>query len=70
MEALFTRDLKRCKPYTKESTVAIYKEKIHNAVTSGGQYDPYTGEPLAWELISTWDTSHSLPIGRLEYFSF
>lgn len=40
-ETIFRRDRKRDKPYAQKSTASIYKEKIHNAVINGGQYDPY-----------------------------
>jgi hypothetical protein len=63
---LLKRDKQRRKPYALNVFPALYKQKIHDAVTSGGQYDPYTGESLAWELISKWDSSHTLPLGRLE----
>jgi len=66
---IFRRDRKRRKPYAIASTVAIYKGKVHNAVTSGGQYDPYTGEPLAWELVSTWDSSRDHPDGYKKKFA-
>lgn len=66
---LFRRDKKRHKPYVLTASRSIYKSKIHAAVTGGGQYDPYTGEPLAWELISKWDTSHDQPEGYKKQFA-
>ena len=66
---ILRRDKKRRKPYTLTATVANYKEKIHNAVTAGGGCDPYTGEPLKWELISTWDTSQVHPDGYERKFA-
>jgi hypothetical protein len=55
---LLRRDKKRKKPYTANATISTYKEKIHSAVTESCEYDPYTGEYLAWELIGQWDSSH------------
>jgi hypothetical protein len=48
---VYIRDLKRKKPYALNSSVSFYKGKIHKAVTERGSVDPYTGEPLKWELI-------------------
>lgn len=36
-----------------------YMRVIHKAVRSGGENDAYTGEPLAWELISKYDNEAS-----------
>lgn len=66
---LFERDLKRGKPYALNASVSIYKEKIHAAVLAGGQRDPYTGEELRWDLISTWDTSHVQEEGYKKRFA-
>ena len=33
----------------------VYKQKIHQAVLAGGEFDPYTGEKLNWEGISPKD---------------
>jgi hypothetical protein len=66
---LLERDKKRKKPYALTATKAVYKGKIHAAVTGGGQYDPYTGEPLAWELISTWDSRRDHPEGYKKKFA-
>jgi hypothetical protein len=37
---------------------------IHEAVKSSGGNDAYTGEPLAWELISTFDNEAARQGGR------
>jgi hypothetical protein len=68
-ETLCLRDKKRKKPYALNASKAVYKGKIHNAVTDGGEFDPYTGEPLAWDLISKWDTSHVHPDGYKKQFA-
>lgn len=39
---------------------------IHEAVVASGGHDEYTGEELAWELISTYDNEQS-KVGRREY---
>jgi hypothetical protein len=51
---LFTRDRERRKSYVAKSSNALYKSLIHLAVVNSDGRDPYTGEKLAWELISTW----------------
>jgi hypothetical protein len=45
------RDRKR----KRTCSVAGYKEAIHAAVVAGGDKDLYTGEPLNWKLISTYE---------------
>ena len=68
-DTLLKRDKKRRRPYALAATVAVYKGKIHTAVTESGERDPYTGETLAWDLISTWDTSHDQPEGYKRRFA-
>jgi hypothetical protein len=68
-DTLIKRDKKRGKPYAAVVTASVYKNKIHEAVMNGGEYDPYTGEALAWELISTWDTKKQQPDGYKRKFS-
>jgi hypothetical protein len=41
------------------STVSEYKRAIHNAVCASGETDAYTGEPLAWDLISKYNNDES-----------
>ncbi len=38
---------------------SVYKEAIHRAVTACGGKDAYTGEDLAWSLISTYRNEDS-----------
>jgi len=66
---LLERDRKRRKAYALTATKPIYKSKIHAAITTAGERDPYTGEPLAWELISKWDTSRNHPAGYKRKFA-
>jgi hypothetical protein len=40
-------------------TNTVYKQQIHAAVHASGGLDWYTGEPLAWEKISTYDNDAS-----------
>jgi hypothetical protein len=47
-------------------TIAKYKAEIHSAVCSSGHLDFYTGEPLKWSLISTYDNESSKK-GRAQY---
>jgi hypothetical protein len=56
------RDLKR----DMACTIARYKAEIHAAVCSRGDLDFYTGEPLDWSLISTYDNESS-KTGKIRY---
>jgi hypothetical protein len=67
-DTLVKRDKKRGKPYALAATECVYKKEIHDAVLRGGDYDPYTGERLVWELISEWDTSNTKPDGYKKKF--
>jgi len=53
--ALVRRDLKR----GHQCTAKQYRENIHNAVIRSEGKDEYTGETLAWELISTYNNDDS-----------
>jgi len=66
---IFRRDKRRRKAFALTATKAVYKEKIHKAVTAGGGCDPYTGEPLAWDLINKWDTTQVHPDGYERKFA-
>jgi hypothetical protein len=48
------------------ATRQAYKEAIHRAVLLSGGRDWYTGEDLAWELISSYNNEESR-IGRRKY---
>ena len=49
-----------------EATREIYKMAIHEAVVQSKGRDFYTGDPLAWEMISSYDNVKSKE-GRREY---
>jgi hypothetical protein len=51
---LFTRDRQRRKPFALKSSRSLYKSLIHYAVVNAGEFDPFTGDRLSWELIGTW----------------
>jgi hypothetical protein len=57
------RDRKRWK---KDISVSDYKKAIHDAVLLTGRTDAYTGEDLAWGLISKYDNDASRH-GKVEY---
>jgi len=40
-------------------TISAYKDSIHQAVVASNGRDSYTGEPLNWSLISTYDNDAS-----------
>jgi hypothetical protein len=67
-DSLLSRDKKRGKPYALNTTQAAYKREIYKAVLNSGEYDPYTGDPLAWELIGEWDTGTDQPDGYKKRF--
>jgi hypothetical protein len=50
------RDKKRG---NSEAVNEAYKMAIHAATADSGGFDEYTGEPLHWELISTYDNEKS-----------
>jgi hypothetical protein len=52
------KDRKRKRPYAFKSNIKLYKALIHHAVVDAGEYDPFTGEKLAWELVGTWVGGH------------
>lgn len=56
-EDLFCRDKRLKRACALNSSKALYKYAIHQAVLTNGLLDPYTGQTLAWRLISTWDDS-------------
>jgi hypothetical protein len=68
-ERLRIRDKKEKRPYAFKASIAVYKALIHLAAVNTGELDPYTGERLCWELISTWDTSHEQPQGYERKFA-
>jgi hypothetical protein len=68
-DSLLTRDKKREKPYAFGVTQAAYKELIYKAVMQSGPLDPYSGDPLAWELIGTWDPNADHSVNYAKQFS-
>jgi hypothetical protein len=63
-QAHVVRDRKR---FGHESCIGeMYRQLIHQAVKNGGDRDYYTGLPLDWGLISTYDNELS-KAGREEY---
>lgn len=57
------RDKRRGNP---NATTVVYRNAIHEAVCKGGDRDAYTGRPLRWDLIRTYDNEQSRT-GRREY---
>jgi hypothetical protein len=53
-------DIKLKRPYAKLNSTMAYKQKIHQAVLDGGQFDPYTGEKINWGLISREKTLNNV----------
>jgi hypothetical protein len=43
-----------------------YKMAIHAATADSGGFDEYTGEPLRWDLISTYDNEKSKLVRRFQ----
>jgi len=62
-QAHVRRDRKR---KNDTATGQAYREAIHHAVLESEGRDWYTGEELAWELISSYDNQES-KIGRRRY---
>jgi len=42
-----------------DAKIPMYREAIHKAVCNGGDRDAYTGRPLRWDLISTYDNKQA-----------
>jgi hypothetical protein len=59
--ALVRRDKKRD---NTTATLKEYKQAIHEAVVRSGGLDAYTGEPLDWSLIGTYDNTQSKALRR------
>jgi len=49
-----------------KASADVYREAIHNAVSEGGDKDAYTGLPLKWDLIRTYNNDESKK-GKREY---
>ncbi|MDD5674055.1 MAG: hypothetical protein PHC61_07830 [Chitinivibrionales bacterium] len=60
---LLRRDRRQKRPFTKDCTDADYEQKLEEAVFAGGQYDPYTGQKLRWDLVGTMHASKKLRPG-------
>ena len=58
--------VRRDKKRAVACTVATYEAQIHAAVCSAGHADFYTGEPLDWSLVSTYNNESSKS-GRTRY---
>jgi len=41
------------------ATTQAYRDAIHKAVCEGGDVDAYTGRPLQWNLIRSYDNAES-----------
>lgn len=52
---LFQRDHSQGRPYALAGTRQVYKKAMHAAICANGLRDPFTGEIMRWDLISTWD---------------
>lgn len=50
---------KRDRARGHDCTISAYKDAIHQAVVAANGRDAYTGEPLEWGLISTYDNDAS-----------
>ena len=68
-ETLLSRDRNRGKPYAVNASKSGYKQQIYKAVVKSGDRDPYTDDPLAWELIGEWDTASKHPDGYKKKFA-
>jgi len=59
--------VKRDKKRGNKTAAAItYRDAIHHAVCQGGDKDAYTGRPLRWDLIRTYDNEKS-KVGKRDY---
>ncbi len=56
---IIAQDRSRKRACVTNATERLYKELIHKAVCQAGEFDPFTGETLQWELVCTWDDSNT-----------
>jgi hypothetical protein len=56
---LLKKDRTRKRLWVKGATFSMYEKLIHDAICAGGQYDPFTGEKLQWELIKEYSPKRS-----------
>lgn len=57
--------IRRDKQHGNQATRQDYKEAIHKAVCESKSFDAYTGKPMEWNLIKTYDNAKSKQEGRL-----
>jgi hypothetical protein len=67
-DQLQKRDKKLNRPYAQKLSQADYKMKIHEAVMKNDGFDPYTGDPLRWDLIGKWDDNQESPLKACRSF--
>jgi hypothetical protein len=60
------RDKTVNRPCAIGSSEAKYRKAMYNAVLKCGLLDPFTGDPLAWDRISTWKPTKNMDM--LDYF--
>jgi hypothetical protein len=56
---IIAEDRSRKRACVKTATERMYKQLIHKAVTEAGQFDPFTGETLHWELVCMWNDANT-----------
>jgi hypothetical protein len=56
-DELYRRDLKRKCVYALNGSKMLYKQLIYKAVMTKGQFDPFIGEKLRWDLTGKWVNS-------------
>ena len=59
-ETLLVRDRRINRPYAVNGRMLLYKKMLYEA-SLHGEFDPFTGEALQWELIRTWDPTKKDP---------
>jgi hypothetical protein len=53
-DTLRRHDLKMKRPFARECSKAVYKQKIHEAIMNSDGKDPFTGDVLRWDLVEEW----------------
>jgi hypothetical protein len=56
---LLQEDRTRKRPWAEGATFTVYETTIHDAICAGGQFDPFTGEKLQWELTKEYSPKKS-----------
>lgn len=67
---IIAQDRARKRACVHNATERQYKQSIHTAVTNAGQFDPFTGEKLQWQLVCTWNDANAKNLSEAVFKTF